>query len=247
MSYIFGKLWHLAIIWAIRKSFQWILQGVKFLLANHTRFSPTSDNDSHTFFANQYICFLQTNTITFLGKHTFLFTPICTLSFSWVLVEFCKAATEKVHSYWIFYTQPSPSLNTFSNYDHRHHHGLVRCLMKSITVTLTKDECCQNCDRALHLLWNISHLMLEVFKGLAACGLCMKLERVVTRQRNKVTAYFVTFPFFQLWIKMSGSENKGKPSQMESYYLQVLQLTNYFLGAFSVFDVYTAVQKIFCI
>ena len=81
--------------------------------------------------------------------------------------------------------------------------------------------------------------MLEVFKGLADCGLCMKLDRVVTRQRNKVTAYFVTFPFFQLWIKMSGSENKGKPSQrqIESYYLQVLQLTNYFPGAFSVFDV----------
>ena len=62
-----------------------------------------------------------------------------------------------------------------------------------------------------------------MFKGLADCGLCMKLERVVTRQRNKVTAYFVTFPFFQLWIKMSGSENKGKPShcQIESYYFQV--------------------------
>ena len=29
MSYIFGKLWHLA-IWAIRKAFQCILQGVRF-------------------------------------------------------------------------------------------------------------------------------------------------------------------------------------------------------------------------
>ena len=77
--------------------------------------------------------------------------------------------------------------------------------------------------------------MLEVFKGLADCGLCMKLERVVTRQRNKVTAYFETFPFFQLWIKMSGSENKGKPSQIESYHLQVLQLTNYFPGSFFLF------------
>ena len=46
MPYIFGKLWHLAIIWAIRKAFQCILQGVRFLLANHTRLSPTSDNDS---------------------------------------------------------------------------------------------------------------------------------------------------------------------------------------------------------
>ena len=45
MPYIFGKLWHLAIIWAIRKAFQCILQGVRFLLANHTRISPTSDND----------------------------------------------------------------------------------------------------------------------------------------------------------------------------------------------------------
>ena len=47
MPYIFGKLWHLAIIWAIRKAFQCILQGVRFLLANHTRLSPTSDNDSY--------------------------------------------------------------------------------------------------------------------------------------------------------------------------------------------------------
>ena len=156
---------------------------------------------------NQHKHFLLINTYAFCKliqllflENTFLFTPICTLSFSWVLVEFCKAATEKVHSYWIFYTQPSPSLNTFSNYDHRHHHWLVRCLMKSIYVTLTKYECCQNCDSALHLLWNISHLMLEVFKGLADCGLCMKLERVVTRQRNKVTAYFVKKEFKQLSI-----------------------------------------------
>ena len=48
MSYIFGKLWHLAIIWAIRKAFQCILQGFRFLLANHTRISPTSENDSYT-------------------------------------------------------------------------------------------------------------------------------------------------------------------------------------------------------
>ena len=47
MSYIFGKLWHLAIIWAIRKSFQCILQGIRFLLANQIRLSPTSENDSY--------------------------------------------------------------------------------------------------------------------------------------------------------------------------------------------------------
>ena len=47
MPYIFGKLWHLAIIWAIRKAFQCILQGVRFLLANHTRLFPTSENDSY--------------------------------------------------------------------------------------------------------------------------------------------------------------------------------------------------------
>ena len=47
MSYRFGKLWHLAIIWAIRKAFQCILQGIRFLLANQTRLSPTSDNDSY--------------------------------------------------------------------------------------------------------------------------------------------------------------------------------------------------------
>ena len=48
MPYIFGKLWHLAIICAIRKAFQCILQGVRFLLANHTRLSPTPENDSYT-------------------------------------------------------------------------------------------------------------------------------------------------------------------------------------------------------
>ena len=47
MPYIFGKLWHLAIIWAIRKAFQCILQGVRILLANHTQISPTSENDSY--------------------------------------------------------------------------------------------------------------------------------------------------------------------------------------------------------
>merc|ERR1719270_2754590 len=48
MPYIFGKLWHLAIIWAIRKAFQCILQGVRILLAKYTRISPTSENDSYT-------------------------------------------------------------------------------------------------------------------------------------------------------------------------------------------------------
>ena len=47
MSSRFGKLWHLAIIWATRKAFQCILQGVRFLLANHTRLSPTSENESY--------------------------------------------------------------------------------------------------------------------------------------------------------------------------------------------------------
>ena len=50
MPYIFGKLWHLAIIWAIRKAFQCILKGVRILLANHTRISPTSENDSYILF-----------------------------------------------------------------------------------------------------------------------------------------------------------------------------------------------------
>ena len=47
MSYIFGKLWHLAIIWSIRKSFQCIPQGVRFLLAKQTWLSGTSDNESY--------------------------------------------------------------------------------------------------------------------------------------------------------------------------------------------------------
>ena len=48
MSYIFGKLWHSAIIWPIRKSFKCILQGVRFLLANQTRLSGPSDNELNT-------------------------------------------------------------------------------------------------------------------------------------------------------------------------------------------------------
>ena len=47
MSYIFGKLWHSAIIWPIRKSFQCILQGVRFSLAKQTQLSGTSDNESY--------------------------------------------------------------------------------------------------------------------------------------------------------------------------------------------------------
>ena len=47
MPYIFGKLWHLTIIWAIRKAFQCILQGVRILLAKYTWISPTSENDSY--------------------------------------------------------------------------------------------------------------------------------------------------------------------------------------------------------
>ena len=47
MSYIFGKLWHSAINWPIRKSFQCILQGIRFLLANHTLLSGTSENESY--------------------------------------------------------------------------------------------------------------------------------------------------------------------------------------------------------
>ena len=47
MPYIFGKLWHLAIIWPIRKAFQCILQGVRILLAKYTRISPTSENESY--------------------------------------------------------------------------------------------------------------------------------------------------------------------------------------------------------
>ena len=47
MSYRFGKLWHLAIIWTIRKAFQCILQGVRILLAKYTRISPTSENESY--------------------------------------------------------------------------------------------------------------------------------------------------------------------------------------------------------
>ena len=47
MTYIFGKLWHSAINWPIRKSFQCILQSVRFLLANKTLLSGTSENESY--------------------------------------------------------------------------------------------------------------------------------------------------------------------------------------------------------
>ena len=52
MSYIFGKLWHSAIIWPIRKSFQCILQSVRFLLAKQTRLSGTSDNESYATYSS---------------------------------------------------------------------------------------------------------------------------------------------------------------------------------------------------
>ena len=61
MPYIFGKLWHLAIIWAIRKAFQCILQGVRILLAKYTRFSPTSENESYT---NTFLAFSQPGQIS---------------------------------------------------------------------------------------------------------------------------------------------------------------------------------------
>ena len=47
MTYIFGKLWHSAINWPIRKSFQCILQSVRFLLANHSQCSGTSETFSN--------------------------------------------------------------------------------------------------------------------------------------------------------------------------------------------------------
>ena len=60
MPYIFWKLWHLAIIWPIMKSFQCILQGVRFLLANQTLLSGTSENESyaqHNEISKHMICF----------------------------------------------------------------------------------------------------------------------------------------------------------------------------------------------
>ena len=47
MSYIIEKLWHSAIIWPSRKSFQCILQGFRILLANQTPLSGTSENESN--------------------------------------------------------------------------------------------------------------------------------------------------------------------------------------------------------
>ena len=47
MPYIFGKLWHLAIIWAISKAFQCILRVLILQVAKQTRLSPTSENESY--------------------------------------------------------------------------------------------------------------------------------------------------------------------------------------------------------
>ena len=78
MSYIFGKLWHLAIIWAIRKAFQCILQGIRFLLAKQTRLSPTSENDSYTDWEYIRVCSLSTYadisvTLSVNGNDIFLY------------------------------------------------------------------------------------------------------------------------------------------------------------------------------
>ena len=95
MPYIYGKLWHLAIIWAIRKAFQCILQGVKFLLANHTRLSPTSENESYVQLCQRQtalmVCILQFfglawNILCFcLGqsmyKHRLFLLPCCSFEY----------------------------------------------------------------------------------------------------------------------------------------------------------------------
>ena len=57
MSHIFGKLWHSAIIWPIGKSYQCILQGVRFLQAKQTWLSPTSENESYV---HSYIATMRT-------------------------------------------------------------------------------------------------------------------------------------------------------------------------------------------
>ena len=58
MSHIFGKLWHSAIIWPIRKSFECILQDVRFLLANHTLLSGTSETFSFILYIVYFILLL---------------------------------------------------------------------------------------------------------------------------------------------------------------------------------------------
>ena len=70
MSYIFGKLGHAAIIWPIRKSFQCILQGVRFLLANHTLLSGTSESQSYAWqFRNSLYKFGQTISVKWVSDH----------------------------------------------------------------------------------------------------------------------------------------------------------------------------------
>ena len=78
MPYIFGKLWHLAIIWAIRRAFQCILQGVRILLANHTRISPTSDNDSYPHNEKRIcVCIIFWSGIISNGPKMQIFGPKC--------------------------------------------------------------------------------------------------------------------------------------------------------------------------
>ena len=70
MSYFFGKLWHSAIIWPIRKSFQCTLKGVRFLLAIQTRLSGTSDNESYMNSSNPFIPPLKVHSMLSLNSNS---------------------------------------------------------------------------------------------------------------------------------------------------------------------------------
>ena len=80
MPYIFGKLWHLAIIWPIGKPFQCILQGVRFLLANHhSQLSGISETFSYIGLAGSFDvswwlwcwgCILQYTYLLYVLTHT---------------------------------------------------------------------------------------------------------------------------------------------------------------------------------
>ena len=66
MPYIFGKLWHLAIIWAIRKAFQCILQCVRFLLANHSLLSGTSETFSYIYIERKILTFSKSHLLLYV-------------------------------------------------------------------------------------------------------------------------------------------------------------------------------------
>ena len=79
MSYIFGKLMHQRLILAIRKPFWCILRGVRFLLANRTLISTTSQTFSYLEKKNNILLY-SIYAIHAEALISSIFGPICILA-----------------------------------------------------------------------------------------------------------------------------------------------------------------------